>query len=242
MGKEEEKALNEELFEAINNNSYSNAVDLVQKGANVNAVNNINKTALRLAIEIGDEKIIELLIKNNANVNENISSGFTLLNYAIQMRSSEVIKLLLDNNALHNTIDGSGSTPLHHAVEMGSLDIVKELIKKGANPYIENLDNLSSINIAVLWGNNDIIIALLENTNTSYDEGVLRYAIAQYRSGSDEIHKLLSSILSKSGKDSLISVGFKNEEIEDIVKMSYHDEEENESIQTLGNIEDESAV
>jgi ankyrin repeat protein len=67
---------------------------LIEKGANVNAVNCIQETALMWATINGMTNIVKLLIEKGANVNAVNSSGNTALTLGVAFGKTEIIKIL----------------------------------------------------------------------------------------------------------------------------------------------------
>ena len=86
--------LNEKLLEAVENNSLKAIKSLIKEGADVNATNRNDDTALMYAAYKGDKQTGELLIENGADVDAINKNGYTALMYAKNNRHEEVIKLL----------------------------------------------------------------------------------------------------------------------------------------------------
>ncbi|MDR0666007.1 MAG: ankyrin repeat domain-containing protein [Campylobacteraceae bacterium] len=98
---------------------------LLEKGANVNDVNDFNKTALMYAAQFNLYESAKILLDNGINVNAAISEsdnpfsclsigtyGVSALHYAVRYADIGFIKLLLDNGADKGLKDTSGKTPL----------------------------------------------------------------------------------------------------------------------------------
>lgn len=64
---------------------------LIENGANVNAVNILNDTALIIATRNEYYGIVELLIQKDADVNAAATTGMTPLLYAVQKGKSEFL-------------------------------------------------------------------------------------------------------------------------------------------------------
>jgi uncharacterized protein len=81
--------------------TYDGNTDVVKlllgKGADVNARNNINGTALMLAAPLGDPGTAKLLLEKGAEVNIRNDYGYTALMYmaASERNDPELIKALL---------------------------------------------------------------------------------------------------------------------------------------------------
>ncbi len=106
---------------------------LVQKGFDIDIKNKYGNTVLIEASQIGNLKIVELLLKNNADPNIKDSYGDTALIEASAGGFFEIVKLLLENNADINIKNTYNNTALIYASRYGHLKIVKLLKKYGAN-------------------------------------------------------------------------------------------------------------
>ena len=101
--------------------------------------------ALHLAVIMGHENIVRLLLQNNADLYSKNEGGVTLLHFAADAGRTAIITLLLGFSSqpdLDNTINRrselhSQQTPLQLAIEKGHSEAVKKLIKYGADPQME---------------------------------------------------------------------------------------------------------
>ena len=116
---------------------------LLEKGANVMAVETPRSTALHLAVIVGDVPIVEQILENGANIMEaRNGAGLTPLQVAAQYAKLEVVTALLEHGADAMARDNEGHTPLHLAaqygrLETGQLPIAKERRRK-PSPVIRN--------------------------------------------------------------------------------------------------------
>ncbi len=132
--------LNEDLFEAVKKGDKKKVVELIKKGADVNAKIKAPSysegwTPLHFAAQWGDMEIIRLLISKKADVNA-LSKGLAPLRplhasaYSGHYKASQ---FLLANGANVDALDGYGRTPLHGVAYGKNIKIAKLLIEKGAN-------------------------------------------------------------------------------------------------------------
>ncbi len=120
---------------------YTNVVAiLLEHGADVNAQDQMNMSALHCAAYKGQIETARLLIQNGANLSLTNSYGFTQLREAVGKGPPELISLLLDSGASVNVRDQRGWQPLHAALRSNALSadvrhaIVKALLDHGADP------------------------------------------------------------------------------------------------------------
>ena len=99
-------------------------------------------TALMLASENGNTKVVKMLLNCGAQVDHqnklqhrygNEVGGLTALMVAVMSRKSETVELLLEEGADVDLTDSTGSTALIMTCENGQMDLAKLLIEKGAN-------------------------------------------------------------------------------------------------------------
>ena len=121
---------------------------LIEQGVDINALNYANETALFLASEIGNIRIMEKLIEKGANPNIANITLMTPLLISICNNHMESIQLLLENGAEH-FCDATNSSPLHWAVACGNIDIVKLLIKDGADLESKDFEDKTPLHISI---------------------------------------------------------------------------------------------
>jgi ankyrin repeat protein len=139
------------LLKAIGGGKSSIAVIkfLVNRGADVNAKNNLDLAPLHEAALSGNIEVVKLLLSKGADVNvmggydgSRNDKGITLrlgtpLHVATSRRDVELIKFLISKGANVNELGGLDyETPLHIATQRKNVEIVKILISAGANVNI----------------------------------------------------------------------------------------------------------
>jgi len=133
---------------------------LVERGADVNVMNNQTYTALHWAASKGHYYVVEELLNMNADFDAKDSNGDTPLHlaaktgsndavynnedyqmytdWAPKRRNCDVIEKLLSSKADVNAKDNNGETPLQWAAMGGNKEAVKMLLKGGANVNVMN--------------------------------------------------------------------------------------------------------
>lgn len=95
---------------------------LLDKGANVNAHDNFDLTALHVAAFLSNDDTTIIKVQN----------------------------CLLDSGADLNALDHKGQTPLHHAVDHYSTAVVNNLLQAGANPNISDFWGITPLTNAII--------------------------------------------------------------------------------------------
>ena len=79
--------------------------ELIQKGVDVNAVNEHKWTALRIALWMGNVDVAKVLIRNGADVNAVTKDKWTALLIAAKAGYADVMKELVQNGADVNAVN-----------------------------------------------------------------------------------------------------------------------------------------
>lgn len=101
-------------------------------GADVNARDNDNFSALHWAAWASRSDIADILLNNGADKNARNKFGDTPLHEAADVGAIEVVKLLVDRGAEINIKGNAGYTPLKMAISRGHQDVVDYLRDSGA--------------------------------------------------------------------------------------------------------------
>jgi ankyrin repeat protein len=143
---------------------------LDRHGADINAVDNQERTALILAWNSRDSGTIKLLISRGADLHPNADFflGEKLLLWAAKRGDDRLVKLLLDRHSVDNdTKDNRGHTALMLASNAGHSKVVELLIKSGADIEARNshFNNATALQYAVSKGHKDVEHILIEAAN-----------------------------------------------------------------------------
>lgn len=142
---------------------------VVKRYADVNTVDNLEKSALHYAAEHGFVDICKVLINRGANINAQSSGGWTPLHYAAALNRTEVIKLLINKGAKLDVLDNLFSTPLAVAVVCLNEPSACLLAQAGANPNIKDVFKKTAKDWAIKTSYHSYD-ALLESGKKKYRE------------------------------------------------------------------------
>lgn len=123
---------------------HSVVASILNLGADPNMPNSLGYTPLGIAIEVGDEVSLKLLVTNGANVNYVDAFGRTYLMHAARVGFLPAVDLLISKGVDVNAMDSDGFTALAIAYRHKKDVIVKFLLKHGAQTWIEKPYDSSS--------------------------------------------------------------------------------------------------
>ncbi|MCL4361586.1 ankyrin repeat domain-containing protein [Candidatus Dependentiae bacterium] len=119
---ESQQQKNDDLLNAIRSDNLNAAKNLIASGAQINYVDPIVGSPLRLASTLGKTNLVKLLLQNGADQTRKNSA----LLAASEKGYSDVIKLLISNGADVNTVDKYGNTPL----KVAKTEAIKKLLRE----------------------------------------------------------------------------------------------------------------
>ena len=177
---------------------------LLQKGANVNFVNNLNQTALMKAAEGGNVEVVNLLLEHGANCDTVAIDTKTALILACEQGSIEVVEALLvktefkETEGFFNGIPGLRSwwkfsctlSLVFIAVQHGNINLVKWFLRRGYKVP------LGALFQAISQQNHDMVKVLLQNganVNETGESGWTALMQASYLGDSAIISTLLNN-------------------------------------------------
>ncbi|XP_032191826.1 ankyrin repeat and death domain-containing protein 1B [Mustela erminea] len=123
------------------NAAKSNNLDLMEKlfekKVNINAVNNMNRTALHFAVGANHISAVDFLLNHKARVDIADKHGLTVLHLAAWSGSLEITLMLIRSGADQRAKNEDGMNALHFAAQSNNVRIVEYLIQ---DLHLKDLD------------------------------------------------------------------------------------------------------
>jgi len=127
------QALPQSLHSAIAKGDYSNALKMIEQGADIEAKDpGAGASALHYAVMKGEMPMVGLLVQRGADVNSRTKTGTTPLHTAVLYGRYEAVEYLMDKGADINARSASGATPLSLADAANLKSIGRLLRGRGA--------------------------------------------------------------------------------------------------------------
>ena len=136
---------------------------LIEKGADVNALDMNNYTPLGMATERRQLALIKTLISAGADVNLKGASGWPPLRYSIYYNYLEAFEIIVNQGADLNEKDYVGKTPLYFACMGDREGILKTLLLKGAKINETDLGGNTPLHTAVYYGDIKAVDLLMDS-------------------------------------------------------------------------------
>ena len=150
----------EDMEEALIRNNSPAAIELIQRGMDVNTVDRSGNTLLVQSIRGDLPELFDYLLKHRARVNTRNKNGETALSIAAYTGKIDYVKRLIDAGAEVNFF---GWPPLSYAAYNGHLSIVDYLLKRGAEVNATTENGSSALFFAARFGHIEVIKLLLAN-------------------------------------------------------------------------------
>lgn len=213
--------LNFNLILAADSGNAEAVLDLLKKGADVNAKTSDGISALMYASQNGHLETVRVLAANGANINDTPFSRETALFAAVRNNYDEIVHYLLIKGADPNISNSLGNNPIHYAVLYNYYLITDMLIFYKADIESKAWGDLSPLSIAVYYQDYPISKLLLEkgadpNTTDSYYFTPLMFAC---QNGDLDIVKMLIDYNADISKTN----SYNNTALDIAIKYGYND-------------------
>jgi len=131
---------NSEFVDACRYRYFSDAKELLERGASVEAVNRSGHTPLIDSSIDGRDDTVIFLLENGADIEVKDMGGDTPLSCVSNEGNENIVKILLGHGANVDTVNMYGNTPLIEAIKYRNIGIAKLLLEYGADTEVRNKD------------------------------------------------------------------------------------------------------
>ena len=186
------------LHDAVRSNCSIEVLQaIIDHGANVNATNKRNETALTIVCVNKNEDVINALLNGNADPNITDDDGETFLHKAVREDCTKgMLQAIIQHGADVNATNKDKVTALMIACMRGNMDAIYELLNAGADTNVSDKDSRTWLHYAV-YGDCDkevlqTIISHGADVNATRNGNVTALMIACWRGNIDAINELLN--------------------------------------------------
>ena len=135
---------------------------LVERGADVDALNSVKWTPLHIACHLGHLDTVKWLLASGASPNSQSEKSWTPLHLAVNHGHLKVAQKLLECNAEVHFRDHHGSSPLHYASQLGYSEVVQLLMDHNADAKVRDGDGDTPLHSAAFGGQLEVSRILLK--------------------------------------------------------------------------------
>jgi len=151
-----------EFREAAMHGDAATVLQMIQRGVDVNALDERGRSALQLSSFDGFDEVVKLLLDAGADTKHVDTQGRTALMFAATGPHLDAVKLLIDAGSPIDAVDKEEQfTALMFAAAEGQLEVVEALLRADANPNTRDVDGESALDFAASNGHQSVV-SLLE--------------------------------------------------------------------------------
>ncbi len=140
--------ISDPVFTDTDPNYFAVAIALIQGGADCNATDIEGWTPLLLAVQVGANEVVPVLLAHGADANRVSNDGVSPLMVASEGRNTNTVRMLLRHGANVNAVSAVKDTPLIYAVTAGDEKVAKLLCDAGADVSVRDDDGETALTIA----------------------------------------------------------------------------------------------
>jgi len=175
---------------------------LVEKGADVNAVNDFLVTPFHLCANYSCNGLPFYLIEKGADYTRITRQNQNALHFSLISGCDTVSAFLMEHGLDINLIDSSGNNPLHMAMMSNRTAMALQLIDRGSDINLKNNENKLSLYFSLLNNNDTLTKALLDReVNLDQEQSEEHYL---YMAAEKENTKVVGWLLDKGLKNPMI--------------------------------------
>ena len=195
----------EDLEQAVIRCDPSAVIDLLERGMDINTVDQAGDTLLLQAVRLDMSELIDYLIQRRVRLNRPNRHGETALSIAAFAGKMLYVQKLVEAGAELNFY---GWPPLSYAAFNGHIEIVEYLLKRGAEIDAKTQNGSTALFLAARNGHLEVVKLLLSKDADSmisneHDESAVDAATMD---GNSDIEDLLRAAGGRSGKSVVLDL------------------------------------
>ncbi|CAG2205154.1 unnamed protein product [Mytilus edulis] len=166
---------------------------LLSNGASVHKCDNEGTYPLEIAIRLGKEGLVKILIDNGANVNLPVE-GISPIDWAIRKENMSIVDSLINAGANLDKRYENGTTLLHFAIKSENDELLKSLLRGGISVTCEDYSGETPLMIAVNRGLVNIVTILITEgaeADTCNSNGISPLMLASSKGDFDIVNMML---------------------------------------------------
>lgn len=140
--------LNRQLLVAAKSGKEKEVIDLIARGADVNAKDEYGRTSLNWALSNDVTQTALALIESGADINAKDNDGNTPLHNSSSFDRAGITLFLISVGADVNLKKNNGKTPLHIACINGCAGAALALVSNGADVHAKNIDGKTPLHFS----------------------------------------------------------------------------------------------
>ncbi|KAF7239512.1 Ankyrin repeat and death domain-containing protein 1A [Varanus komodoensis] len=131
-----------EFHDAARRNDTARMAELIERGVDVKAKNNLDRTALHWAAGAGHVQAVRLLLAHDAAVNDEDNFGMNALLLSAWFGHLRIVQILVNAGAKTNCVNKNGRGLLHCAAQRGHINVIEFLIEDLEDVRLDKKDKM----------------------------------------------------------------------------------------------------
>nr|XP_006012598.1 PREDICTED: ankyrin repeat and death domain-containing protein 1A [Latimeria chalumnae] len=140
-----------EFHDAAKQNDMEKMEELMRRGVDIKAKNNIDRTALHWAAGAGHEQAVKLLLDHDSPIDDEDSFGMNALLLVAWFGHVRILQILVNAGAKINCENKKDMTGLHYAALRGYDKLARLLVEAGISMDSVNHHHAAAVHLAVLY-------------------------------------------------------------------------------------------
>ncbi|MGH0128214.1 UNVERIFIED_CONTAM: hypothetical protein FKN15_044926 [Acipenser sinensis] len=152
-----------DFHDAAKRNDTARMLELMRRGVDIKAKNNIDRTALHWAAGAGHEQALRMLLEHDAGVEDEDSFGMNALLLASWFGHSKILQILVNAGAKINCENKNGLNVLHCAAQRGHINVMEFIMEDLEDVRLDKVDKVgrTAFHLAAEHGQLEVVEFLI---------------------------------------------------------------------------------